>query len=88
MNRQWSLLEGDSMTTTSKRKRFLVCTDDGKELWAVEIQHWERIAPLYEEPELIPTVCEFKLANGKSLNRIDDDTFEVVGTGERLRRKR
>jgi hypothetical protein len=65
------------MTATSRR--FFVYTDDGREFQAIEIQHYQRTAPLSEEPELIPTTREFKLADGRHLNYIDDNTFQIVG---------
>lgn len=62
--------------------------DDGKELPALAVQHWQEISTLDGEKSRIPTIIECKLLNGNHLNRIDDDTFQIVETGETVKRKR
>ena len=67
-------------------KQFVVRRDDGRELRAIEIQHWLEMNTS-EGHERIPTIVEFMLANGHHLNRIDDDTFQIVETGQIVKRK-
>lgn len=61
--------------------------DDGKELHALAVQHWQGIRTLAGEKSWIPTIIKFRLLNGNHLNRIDDDTFQIVETGEIVKRK-
>ena len=73
---------------TTNMGSFLVCIDDGAELLVTVRQHWEKITPLSGISEWIPTTRSYKLANGYSLNSIDDDAFQIVETGKIVRRKR
>jgi hypothetical protein len=61
-------------------------TDDGQQVIVIE---WQTIitTSLISGPRTrVPMTRSFTLANGSSVNQIDDNTFQVVQTDQMLRK--
>lgn len=66
---------------------FFVYTDSGEEMEAIVI-HRRIDTSTLDGSSSIPGIATIRLLNGLHLNRIDDNTFEIVETGEIVKRKR
>ena len=60
--------------------------DDGKEYVVIEYQHYRMWRPLNGPPQETPTVREFLLVDGRDVNQVDDNTFQIVLTDKIIRK--
>jgi len=60
--------------------------DDGTVYEVDEIQEFTGSSSLSGGRKWIPTLTRLELPDGSHANHIDDDTFEIVATGEIIRR--
>lgn len=60
--------------------------DDGTIYEVDEIQEYVSSRPLSGGASWIPGMIRLEMSDGSHVNHIDDDTFEIVATGEIVRR--
>jgi hypothetical protein len=74
---------------TDVLERFRVRADDGTVYDALILQERIRSRSIDESRDTyIPGMKEARLVGGGSMNVLDEDTYEIVRTGERVRRIR
>ncbi|MDO8531902.1 MAG: hypothetical protein Q7T26_07015 [Dehalococcoidia bacterium] len=66
--------------------RFRVVTDDGRLFVIVEYQEFIPVGTLTSRHEEIPGMKRLATSTGFHVNFIDSTTFEIVETGERVRK--
>lgn len=59
--------------------------DSGREYTVVEYQNYRRFQPVSGPAQNVPTTKEMFLSDGRDVNFIDDDTFQIVLTDEVIR---
>jgi len=69
-------------------EHFTVRADDGTTYAAVTVLEVIESRPLDGGVEEMLAMKEYLLADGRHLNRIDDNTFEIVATGQHVTRVR
>lgn len=63
------------------------CEDDNlNEYVVVEYQNYTRFTPISGPPEDIPTTKELFLSDGRAVNFIDENTFQIVATDQIIRK--
>ena len=65
--------------------KFAVRADDGEELTVIEYQVFSIFNSLTGTRE-VPGMKDYQLSDGRDVNWIDENNFEIVRTGRRLRR--
>ena len=61
--------------------------ESGKRYTVVEYQNYRQYHPMSGPPQEVPTTKDMYLVDGRDVNAIDDNTFQIVITDEILRRK-
>lgn len=71
----------------SERTTFETVDPNGNRVTLVQLQDMIDVTPAgSREREYVPGSKRVRLSSGAAVNFIDDNTFEVVSTGVRLRR--
>jgi hypothetical protein len=66
---------------------FIAKSDSGTRYRVYIWQHWVDASTL-QAPGAVPGLKEARLSTGEQVNSIDDDTYEIVQTGVRIKRDR
>jgi hypothetical protein len=66
--------------------RYRCVGDSGRQYTVVEFQNFRRHRTLNNPPQDIPTTKECFLSDGRDVNWIDENTFQVVVTDEFVRK--
>lgn len=75
------------MTTERRAGQFTAVSDNGQRYSINVYQQFEVVHELGKRsPTNIPTLQRFELDDGSPVNMIDDTTFEIVMTGEKVRK--
>jgi hypothetical protein len=80
-----SLVAGDT-AMTHLAEAFLVYGED-EEQWEAIVIRIQRDAFTLDGRSSIPAIGEIRCLDGRHVNRIDDNTLEIVETGQIVRRK-
>ena len=73
------------MNRIVERQRFRCVADDGSEHTIIEFQEMIDTSTL-KGRELVPGIKSLRDSHGGPCNFIDDDTFEIVQTGQIVRK--
>ncbi len=66
--------------------RYLCIGDIGREYTVIEYQNFRRYQTLNDPPRDFPTTKECFLSDGRDVNFIDENTFQIVLTDEFVRK--
>ena len=66
--------------------RYLCVGDSGCEYTVIEYRHSRRFQPLNGPAQDVPTTLEGFLSDGRDVNFIDDNTFQILDTDEFVRK--
>jgi hypothetical protein len=66
--------------------RYRCIGDSGREYTVIEYQHIIRTQLKSGPPQDVPTTKEWFLSDGRDVNFIDDNTFQIVLTDEFIRK--
>jgi hypothetical protein len=67
---------------------FAAVSASGEEFRVVAYQHESAFGPLSGAGKMLAGPVEFMLEDGAAVSPLGDDDFEIVQTGQRIRRKR
>lgn len=69
------------------QQSFAVYAADGTKLRVITIQHMIDATSM-DGPGVVPGLRELRLEDGRAVNYLDENTFQIVATGEIVRRTR
>ena len=72
--------------TVREIDRFYCEDDDGNEYVVIEYQHYAISETLNRAPQEVPTTKECRLRDGKHVNVLGGDLFEIVETDVKIRK--
>jgi hypothetical protein len=66
--------------------RYQCIGDSGREYTVIERQNFTRVQPLSGPPQDVRGTLDWILSDGRDVNFIDDNTFQILDTDEFVRK--